>query len=305
MESALNSDAGSLTIGPSELDLAHTLTPGQSFRWKCDHQGRWTSVAGRQVIRVSREGEEIRYEMFPDGPGEEFIRDYFRLDVELSRLYGDFVQADGRIVESIERFRGLRVIRQAPEETLLSYICSAANSITRISYAVEVMSKHWGDKIATVDGHDYYAFPSALALAHADVGELARICGLGFRAENIKCVAAQILDRPEGWVESLRQASYEEARRELVNLRCVGLKIADCVLLFALDKDQAFPVDTHIRLIAVNHYLPEFRQKTLTPGVYQQIVEFFQDKFGPFAGWAQEYLFYDDLLRRKPSQRML
>lgn len=54
--------------------------------------------------------------------------------------------------------------------------------------------------------------------------------------------------------------------------------------------------------MAVKYYLPEFKQKTLTPVVYQQIVDYFQAKFGPFAGWAQEYLFYDDLLRSKPSK---
>lgn len=75
--------------------------------------------------------------------------------------------------------------------------------------------------------------------------------------------------------------------------------IADCVLLFSLDKDQAFPVDTHIYNVnvAVKYYMPELRGKSLTPKVYQRIVDFFQEKFGEFAGWAQEYLYYDDLYK--------
>jgi len=293
------------SVGSGELDLTHTLTPGQSFRWKCGCDGRWTAVVGHRVVRVWREGDDLRFELYPGGGEEDFIRDYFRLDVELSVLYDNFLRADGRIAESIDRFSGLRVVRQVPEETLLSYICSAANSVPRISRAVEVMSKRWGEKIAVVDGDDYYAFPSVHALANADVDEMARICGLGFRAANLRNVAVQILDRPEGWVDSLRQASYEEARRELTSINGVGLKIADCVLLFSMDKDQAVPVDTHIRQIAVKYYLPEFKQKTLTPGVYQRIAGFFQEKFGPFAGWAQEYLFYDDLLKRQTVERIL
>ena len=296
---------GSLTISPNELDLTHTLTPGQSFRWEKDAQGRWTAVVRRRVVRIWREGDEIRYEIFPGGPDDAFIKDYFRLDVKLENLYNDFAQADGHIIEAIERFRGLRVLRQEPEETLLSYTCSAANSVPRISAAVETMSRLYGEPAATVDGHDYYSFPTAEALAEANPDDLASLCGLGFRGVNLNSVARQLVDRSVEWLNSLRQASYEEARAELLAIRGVGLKIADCVLLFSLDKNQAFPVDTHIRRAAVKYYLPEFRQKTLTPAVYQQIADYFQNKFGRYAGWAQEYLYYNDLLRRKPSERVL
>lgn len=300
---SVTSSIGSLKISSEELDLTHTLTPGQSFRWKVDRHDRWTGVVRQKVVRVWREEDEIKYEMFPGGPDEGLIRDYFRLDVSLDDLYHDFLRCDGRLVDAVERFKGLRVLRQDPEETLLSYICSAANSVTRISTSVEIMAHDYGQLIATVDGQDYYSFPTAETLAVADVECMAESCRLGFRCGNLTSVAQQLLDRSVEWLYSLRQASYEEARAELLNIRGVGLKIADCVLLFALDKDQAFPVDTHIRQMATKYYLPEFKQKTLTPAVYGQIVDHFQHKFGPFAGWAQEYLFYDDLLRRESAER--
>lgn len=296
---------GRIVVPEDELNLTHTLTPGQAFRWKRDPHGRWTGVLGKRVIRLWREGAEVAYEVFPGGQGEELIRDYFRLDVNLRELYRIFVGADGRLAKPIERFRGLRVVRQDPEETLLSYVCSAANSVSRITSAIEAMSRRYGELVAEVDGSEYYSFPSAEVLAHVNAEELACLCGLGFRAVNLKCVAEQLTERPAHWLHSLRQATYDEARRKLLTLRCVGMKIADCVLLFSLDKDEAVPVDTHIRQVAVKYYLPEFRQKTLTPAVYQQIVDIFQQKFGKYAGWAQEYLFYDDLLRHKPSQRVL
>lgn len=299
----MDNTTGRITVSPDELDLTHSLTPGQSFRWKMDNQGRWTAVVCRRVVRVWREGDDICYEITPGGlNGDEFIRDYFRFDVNLADMYRDFIHADGRIVDAINRFRGLRVLRQEPEETLLSYICSAANSVVRISASVEIMSRRWGEFIATVDGQDYYSFPTAVALANADPDELANICSLGFRGINLNSVANQLAERSVEWLNSLREADYEEARAELMRFRHVGAKIADCVLLFSLDKDQAFPVDTHIRHIAVKYYLPNFKQKTLTPAVYQQIVDYFQAKFGRYAGWAQEYLFYDDLLRRRPSK---
>ncbi|MHB0999515.1 MAG: DNA glycosylase [Armatimonadota bacterium] len=294
-----------ITISQDELDLTHTLTPGQSFRWKEDELGRWTGVVRGRLIRIWRTGSDIQFEILPHDGGREFIEDYFRLNIKLDGLYKNFIQADPRMTDIIERFKGLRILRQDPEETLLSYICSAANSVSRISTAVERISKEHGKYIATVDGKEYYSFPSAESLANMDINRTAGICGLGFRCENLCGVAQQIIDRPEGWLDSLRSASYEEARSELLSIRGVGMKIADCVLLFSMDKDQAFPVDTHIRKVAVRYYLPEFKQKTLTHAVYQQIVEYFQNKYGPYAGWAQEYLFYDDLLWRKEQKEVI
>ena len=288
-----------LHISPDELSLAHTLTPGQAFRWKEDERGRWTGVVGRRVVTLWREGNNLNYEVVPKGYG--FLEDYFRMDVRLEDVYRDFGR-DAIIARAVDRFKGLRVLRQDPEETLLSYICSTANSVTRITNSVEQLSKRYGERIA---GTEHYSFPTAETLAKAGPDELAKTCGLGFRGANLNCVASQLIERPEGWLESLRQADYEEARKELTDLRCIGMKIADCVLLFSLDKDHAVPVDTHIRHIAVRNYLPEFMQKTLTQAVYRQITDFFRQKFGRYAGWAQEYLYYDDLLRHKPEERIL
>lgn len=254
-------------------------------------------VHGR-VLRIWREGNKIRFEAFPGDPDESLIRDYFRLDVNLAALYSQFAQVDPRMSGVIQRFKGLRVLRQEPEETLLSYICSAANSVKRISSSVEILSKKYGELIAEVENEEYYSFPTAATLAAVDSECMKGICSLGFRCANLNSIARQLSDRP-GWLNSLRGMSYEDARKGLLELRGVGKKIADCVLLFSLDKDQAFPVDTHIRQIATRYYLPEFEQKSLTSAVYEQIVGHFQEKFGEYAGWAQEYLFYEDLLSRE------
>ncbi|MCL6519954.1 MAG: 8-oxoguanine DNA glycosylase [Armatimonadetes bacterium] len=294
--------ANTLLINPSELNLLHTLTPGQAFRWRMDSGGRWTGVVRGRIIRIWQEETEVKYEIFPNAGDKDLLCHYFRLEVCLACLYADFIREDERLKKIIKRFEGLRVLRQEPEETLFSYICSTANSISRIVSAIEAISNRYGERIANLDGVDYCSFPSAEAIAHADPNELAEIAGLGFRAANLHSVARQILDRPNGWLNSLKEASYEEARRELLALRGVGLKIADCILLFSLDKDQAFPVDTHIYNVAVKYYMPELRGKSLTPRIYQRIVDYFQAKFGAFAGWAQEYLYYDDLIPERPQK---
>jgi N-glycosylase/DNA lyase len=297
------STAGRINISGDELNLTYTLTPGQSFRWQRDHLGKWVGVIRGRVLRIWQEEAGIGYEVNPRGSDDEaLVRDYFRLDVDLSRIYSEFTRADQKMFEIIQLLRGLRVLRQDPEETLLSYICSVANSVPRISKSIETMSRLYGDRIATLDGHDYYSFPTAKTLASASVDELANLCGLGFRGVNLVSVARQLVERSEGWLSSLRQATYEEARRELLKICGVGLKIADCVLLFSLDKDNAFPVDRHVHRVAVEHYLPQLRCKTLTPCVYNQIACYFQQKFGQYAGWAQEYIFYYDLLCKRQGK---
>ncbi|WP_319586230.1 DNA glycosylase [uncultured Desulfobulbus sp.] len=288
-----------LHVNPDELNLTHTLTPGQSFRWKQDEQDRWVGVIGNKVIRIWRDGPDIAYQVFPDGDGESMLYDYFRLDVKLADLYQNFIDADPRMEPIINRFKGLRLLRQEPVETLLSYICSAANSVPRISNAVEIISSMYGNLIAVIDDKEYYSFPTIESILWMDVAHTAKLCGLGFRCRKLHAVAEQLSQKPCGWLNSLRDASYDEARLELLKINGVGMKIADCVMLFSLDKDQSFPVDTHIRKVAVNHYMPEFKQKTLTPAVYDQIISYFQNKFGRYAGWAQEYIFYDDLLKRQ------
>ena len=141
----------------------------------------------------------------------------------------------------------------------------------------------------------------SVCLACAEATALMEAESLGFRARNVTDVARQILDRGDGWLPSLVDMPYDQARGELVSIRGVGRKIADCVCLFALGKDEAVPVDTHIRQLAHRLWLPEMKAKTITDAVYRRIVEAFAQRYGALAGWAQQFLYYEDLLRARGS----
>lgn len=286
---------GAIEIPRSDLNLGLTLTPGQSFRWKKDFQGRWVGVVSDHVVKLWRDGGALRYEIYGSRPDDRIISRYFRLEIDISNIYDDLVARDPGLARVITRLKGLRVLRQDPEETLLAYVCTTANSLGRIIAGVEELSTRYGKRIGEIDERQYFSFPTAEVLAHTAPDELCSIRNICFRGKSLRNVAQQLVERPPGWLESLRHTAYHEARSELLAIRGIGPKIADCVLLFSLAKDEAFPIDTHILKVATENYLPDLKNKALTPSVYERIADYFRHRFGPFAGWAQEYLFYDHL----------
>lgn len=286
-----------IRIRPDDLNLDFTLGCGQAFRWKKDEDGRWTGVVRSRFIRLRQWDERIECEVVPEDGWEELLRSYFRLDDDLSAIRRELAERDGHLGDLLRRFAGLRLLRQEPTETLLSFICSTANSIPRIQNAIETLASNFGRRICVLEDVCCYEFPEPAALAAQDGRTLAKVAGLGFRGEKMKCVAAQLLEKPPGWLDSLAELSYHEAKRELVRMDCIGEKIADCVCLFALGKNDAVPVDTHIRQLACRLYGVDLACKTVTSAAYRRISTFFREHFGKYAGWAQQYLYYEDLVR--------
>jgi len=285
-----------LTYDPGLLSLRWTFGCGQAFRWRDAGGGWWTGVVSGCAIRVRTEGDRIVYASYPDLSAG-FWSEYLRLDFDLARMYAELGAIDSHAARAFERWAGLRLLRQDPLETVTTFICTTANTIPRIIRAVEGMSRVWGRHIATIEGTDYHAFPSPQVFSAASISALERDCNLGYRSRVLVRAMEVIVSLPEGWAASLRDAPYAEAQAELMGLPGVGPKVADCVCVFALDKDEAVPVDTHIRQIAIDLYLPEMAQRSLTANTYNRIAGAFRDRFGERVGWVQQYLFYSHLMR--------
>ena len=289
-----------ITSGP--LNLPYTLDWGQAFRWRETSDGSWIGVIGEHAVRLREEDGLVEGWVFPPvADAAAFLAAYLRLDVDLEALYRHFAPVDPWIGAAINDFAGLRVLGQEPRETLLSYICSTANSVPRISKAIDRMSRIYGRLIATIDGEDFHAFPTAESLADASPSVLRDRCGLGWRGDNLIGVAREVAAMPDGWPVQLRSLRYRDAKSELMRVRGVGAKIADCVCLFALGKDEAVPVDTHIWAVGRELFGAQVPTRTLTPSTYDAISRLFLDRYGSFAGWAQEYLF----LQRRASRGLV
>jgi N-glycosylase/DNA lyase len=283
------------------FSLEHTLDCGQLFRWQKLGDWRYGVVADR-VVKIRQSGERLIFQVFPETQKQKFVENYLRLDDDLPAILSE-INKDEHIGKAINLFCGLRLVRQEPWECLISYICATYKSIPAIKKMVNSISRQFGEKL-TLDGYDFYTFPKPADLAHVNCKDL-RSCGLGFRAERV-LETARLVDSGELPLESLRRMDYVEAKRELLGLPGVGQKVADCVLLFSLEKLEAFPIDVWIKRAAANlyasHFDPSFIERvagkgSLTTKEYETIGSFGREYFGRYAGYAQEYLFH--LLRKQ------
>ncbi|HUK84651.1 MAG TPA: DNA glycosylase [Candidatus Acidoferrum sp.] len=280
------------------FDLDFSLCCGQVFRWKKNGDW-WYGVVGDNIFKIRRCGADLEF----DGVSENFVRHYFGLNDDLGKI-SCCVGKDNYIREALRRFEGLRIVRQIPWECLISFICATYKSIAAIELMLKKISIKFGEK-RNFDGLDFYTFPTVEKLALASENGL-RDCGLGYRAKYVQATAKKIYEENID-LESFKNLPYLEARKALVEFPGVGLKVADCVLIFSLEKMEAFPVDVWVKRIVLNHYadqLPEpFVKKlsshdSLTNGEYEKVSAFGRSYFGQYAGYAQEYLFHWERTQR-------
>jgi N-glycosylase/DNA lyase len=270
------------SIHTNNFDLDFTLSCGQVFRWEKGNW--WKGVVQGAIIRAKQEGNELLIDSIHD---RNFIYEYFRLDDDIETIYQE-INRDDLMDGLIRKYQGLHLIRQDPWECLVSYICSSNNTIRNIRNSIKLMSECFGRKIE--DGS--FSFPAPEALAEIELCEMAR-CRMGFRTRNVLEIAGKIADC-EFDLHGIKDLSYKEGRNELLKIRGVGNKIADCVLLFAFGKLKSFPVDTHIEQIMERFYSEhlDIRKKSKKR---EEIAGFARGYFGEFCGYAQEYLYLEDL----------
>lgn len=280
------------------FDLAASLESGQAHRWR--REGEWfTGVIQGSFVKIrqasfsaqgsARDVVEFRSEPWPEAALLPRLQAYFRLDDDLNAVYQEICQ-DLRVAEMVGRYPGLRLLRQEPWECLIAYICSANNNIPRIHQMVEKLAESFGSPI-TLDGLVRHTFPTPQRLAQVSEGELRQL-GLGFRARYIAPAAQAVADGSLD-LAALAHAPYEEAKAPLMECPGIGPKIADCVLVFSLEKLEAFPIDVWVRRALGEWYFPG--QKTPPDRV---LLEWARQHFGRYAGYSQQYLFHGRRLER-------
>ncbi len=268
--------------GLNDLNIKHILECGQCFRWYREEDGSYTGVIKQGVLNIKQQSKsEILISGNVNGNLKDVVGEYFDLKTDYSKIKNELYKMDDVIKDAIEYGWGIRILNQDPWEMLISFIISAANNIPRISKTIENISKAYGDEILFND-KKYYLFPTPEQLSKASTQEL-RDLNLGFRDKYVY-EAVQLVANKEIDLSYINSLNYKMAKQELMKINGIGAKIADCILLFSMQKFQAFPVDTWIKKVMTQLY-NESRD-------IKKIEAFASNKFGEYAGIAQQYLFY-------------
>lgn len=293
------------TIGlSSPFSLEYTLGSGQVFRW--ENRGEWWyGVVSGCVLKMKQEGDLLTCSTSSDAADSSFVRRYFALDEDLQSILASIMKGKA-LTQAVHRFYGLRLIRQERWECLASFVLATNSNIPRIRRMVEAICARFGSPVE-FEGRAYSAFPKPEALAEATVAEL-RECGLGYRASYLSHVSQSVRDGKVDFSE-LALLDYEAAHATLLKelfgeklLLGVGPKVADCVLLFSCDKNEAFPIDVWMGRILASSYprlveprlrsrLASGKKAGLTKAEYLRLSSAARKHFGSYAGYAQQYLF--------------
>ncbi|KAK8056379.1 8-oxoguanine DNA-glycosylase [Apiospora rasikravindrae] len=316
-----------LPLSLTELCIDTTLRCGQSFRWR-KIEDEWHLAIHGRILSLKQDPEFLHYRS--TWPAEvkgnriaeqhsshddtaQLLQHYFSLKHNAAELYELWSLNDLNFRKKAPKFTGIRIMSQDAWETLIGFICSSNNNISRISQMVHKLCKYYGPLIGHVGEEPFHDFPGPQALMGKGVESHLRELGFGYRAKYIAETARLVSEeKPRGWLESLTnpenpgfdadedpalgRATYKEAHEQLLTLSGVGPKVADCVCLMGLGWGEAVPVDTHVWQIAQRDYkFGKVKTKTFSKAMYDSVGDHFRKIWGDQAGWAQSVLFTANL----------
>ncbi len=295
-----------LNLHDNPFDISIIFESGQVFRWEYK-DAWWYGVIDSGVIKIRQDGSSLRCVSSTGEVNQEYIRTYFRLDEDFDGVLSTIMK-DRVINEAIQRFYGLRLIRQPVWECLVSFVIATNSNIPRIRTMISNLCDRFGGAVP-FEGLEYKLFPTPEALATAGVNEIEQ-CGLGYRAGYVKSVAEAVhygkVDLSELLIGDYAQAREALTKRVLGQKELLGIgpKVADCILLFSCDKDEAFPIDVWITRVVEKYYktvvgreltkklkLRLSGEQNLAIGTYDALSSRLRGYFGAYAGYAQQYLF--------------
>ncbi|MCR5652809.1 MAG: DNA-3-methyladenine glycosylase 2 family protein [Ruminococcus sp.] len=263
----VKTDTGVKIDGVNDLDLAQTLDCGQSFRW-VDTGSGFKGIAFNREVTMRHEKTTLYIDNSTEEDFENIWKSYLDLDLDYGIIRDEISRLHPVLKEASAYASGIRILRQEPWEALCTFIISQNNNIKRIKGIVARLCDNFGEKVGSG-----YSFPTAERLSKLRAEDLEPLRA-GFRNKYI-IDAAQKVSNGEVNLKICRTLPYDDARAELMKIKGVGVKVADCALLFGLHRIEAFPVDVWMKR-ALETLFPEMTAAD----------------FGDYAGIAQQYIFH-------------
>lgn len=262
------------------IDIDNSINSGQVFLWeKCGSD--WYGINGQDILKINKNADIKSI--------QNSKTDFFRKKDNMQEIIKS-ISKDKTVKKAIKQYEGLRIFKQDPFQCMISFIVSSNSNIQKIKNSLEKMTKKFGVKVE-IQNKEFFLFPKPEKLANASIEEIKK-CGVGYRAPFIKQAAEMIFSKKID-LEYLEKLDYKEAKKNICLIPGVGNKVADCILLFSLNKLEAFPLDTWMIKILEKYYSNEFKieTKTITQKQYEILHEKIVNYFGPYCGYAQQFLF--------------
>jgi len=270
---AVTQSGKDLIIDAKGYDLALTLDCGQCFRFEPIGDGAFEGVAFGKYIQLRQTEQDRIILLDTDICDAELWLNFLGLNLDWEAIKSDVSSRSDVLSDAASLAGGIRILKQDEFEAIISFVISQCNNIPRIKGLISALSQKFGSEIVSPSGKEFYSFPTADVLANAPLSEL-RALKLGYRAEYVQNAAIAVKN---GIIDEIKaEESTEKAIKILRSVEGIGEKVAACALLFGFGRLDAFPRDVWIKK-AMAKYFPDCKDLSV---------------FGPYAGVAQQYLFY-------------
>ncbi len=245
------------------FNIGLSLDCGQAFRWRKDAENNWCGIVKNKYLKLKQINDTtvVFYNTTEEDFNDVWL-EYFDLSRDYKAILNNYNETN--LISACEKYNGIRILKQNEWEAICSFIISQNNNIPRIKGIIERLCESFGEKI---DGG--YTFPSAETLANKTLEELSCLRA-GFRAKYILDAACKI-SSGEVDIEKIKQMPFDDAKAELLKIKGVGEKVAQCSLLYGFGRIEAFPQDVWVKRIVSELYpdgLPECIKGT--EGIAQQ-----------------------------------
>ena len=263
-----------------QIDLDASINSGQVFLWK-KINSKWYGIDGNNVLVLDdNSGLDMN---------EKKTFNFFRLDDNFEKISYE-LKKDQIVRQAIELNPNLRLLRQDPFQCYISFIASSNSNIPNIKLRLNNLCKKFGQKI-TIDNVDFFLFPEPNVLAKASIKDIKK-CGLGYRSKSVKNASLSVINGEIDF-EELKKTDYYNAKSQLTKISGIGNKVADCIMLFSLEKLEAFPLDRWMLRVLQKYYTEKFQisTKTITEKTHKELHDLIVQYFGCNAGYAQQFLF--------------
>jgi N-glycosylase/DNA lyase len=295
-------DASCYSKSLNSLNPEITVNSGQMFLWE-NYKNSWYGVYKSHILKFSLDHENsgkgpydhLNFDSLPELDNwQQFV---FRLDDDINYI-SSCLTNDNIISQLFKKYSGLWLMRQDPFQCMISFACSSNTNIPMIRRMLKNLCRKFGIK-REIDENKFFTFPTTKSLAKASINELCS-CGIGYRAKTIKSLTEKIIIGTLN-IEELSRCKYDEAKEKLLSIYGIGNKLADCILLFSLEKTEAFPIDVWIArsihsyyrlLLNQESFKLDFKSTKLSPNKYNLLSKIMRQHFGKYAGYAQQYLYY-------------